>query len=57
MVIVLLSLGVLASIALIVAGALALRKGGERKRPALMIVASLVTLTNVWLYATMPAPP
>lgn len=53
----LLSLGVIASALLIGAGALALRRGGERKRPVLMIVAGLVTLANVWLYATTPALP
>ncbi len=50
---ILLSLGVLAALLLIGAGAFALRKPAERKRGALMIVAGLVTLVNVWLY-TMP---
>ena len=48
---ILLSLGVLAALALIVVGGFALRTPAERKRGALMIVAGLVTLGNVYLYA------
>ena len=54
---ILLSIGVVASFLLIGAGTLALRRPAERKRAILMIVAGLVTLGNVYLYATMPALP
>ncbi len=52
----LLSLGVVASALLIGFGSYALVKGvGDRKRGALMIVAGLVTIMNIWLWATLPA--
>lgn len=54
---ILLSLGVVMAILLIGGGTLALRRPGERKRAILMIVAGLVTLANVYLYATIPAIP
>lgn len=51
----LLSLGVVASALLIGFGGYALVKGiGDRKRGVLMIVAGLVTIMNIWLWATLP---
>ena len=53
----LLSLGVIASALLIGFGSYALvKRVGDRKRSVLMIVAGLVALVNIWLWATMPAP-
>jgi hypothetical protein len=52
----LLSLGVIASALLIGFGSFALiRQVGDRKRSVLMIVAGLVTIVNIWLWATMPS--
>ncbi len=52
----LLSLAVLAALALIGAGARALWTGrGDRVKAGLMIAAGVVVLVNVWLYA-LPAP-
>ena len=54
---VLLSIGVVASLLLIGFGGYALiRRVGDTKRSVLMIVAGLVTIANVWLWATLPAP-
>lgn len=52
----LMGLGVLAAFLLIGGGVAVLRKG-DRKRGWLMILAGLVTLGNIWLYATMPPLP
>lgn len=53
----LLSLGVIASALLICFGGYALvKRVGDRKRSLLMIVAGLVTIGNIWLWATMPVP-
>lgn len=54
-----LSIGVLAALALIAGGGYILlrRPRPERRRGLLMLTAGLVTLVNVWLYATMPTLP
>ena len=51
----LLALGVLASALLVGFGSYAMWKGADRKRAMLMVVAGLVTVLNIWLWATMPA--
>jgi uncharacterized membrane protein YozB (DUF420 family) len=51
---ILLSLGVLATMLLIGAGAAVLWRGEDRKRGWLMIAAGLVTLINIALYLTLP---
>ena len=52
----LLSLGVIASALLIGFGGYALvKRVGDTKRSLLMIVAGLVTIVNIWLWATLPA--
>lgn len=55
---VMLSIGVLVSALLIGAGAtILIRKQGDRRRGWLMLGAGLVTLINIYLYATMPVLP
>ncbi len=52
----LLSVGVIASALLIGFGGYALiKRVGDTKRSLLMIVAGLVTIVNIWLWATLPA--
>lgn len=52
---VLLSLGVIASLLLIGFGGYALvKRVGDPKRSVLMIIAGLVTIMNIWLWATLP---
>lgn len=52
---VLLSLGVIASLLLIGFGGYALvKRVGDVKRSVLMIIAGLVTIVNIWLWATLP---
>ena len=52
---VLLSLGVIASLLLIGFGGYALvKRVGDTKRSVLMIIAGLVTIVNIWLWATLP---
>lgn len=54
----LLSLASLASFALIFLGMrLAFTRPLERKRGLLMVIAGVVILTNVYLFATWPTPP
>ena len=55
----LLSIGVLASLALLAGGAFILlrRPAHERKRGLLMLAVGLVTMINIWLWSTMPTPP
>jgi hypothetical protein len=54
---VLLSLGVIASLLLIGFGGYALvKRVGDVKRSVLMIIAGLVTIVNIWLWATLPTP-
>ena len=51
----LLSLGVIASALLIGFGGYALvKRVGDTKRSVLMMVAGMVTLVNIWLWATLP---
>jgi hypothetical protein len=50
-----LALGVLAAILLIGTGAgLLLRGSSDRTRAWLMLLAGVVVLVNIWLYATLP---